>query len=107
MRLKIGIYCIYADVMPCHIKLLACCRLTVQRMAAITVGFMTRLGSVVFSTTEGGTSTGAATPAPAAPAVPTLPGDVPSVADSAATKASAVQNALQNAIVYFLTSQSL
>lgn len=65
-------------------------------MAAITVGFMTRLGTVVLppiSAGDGTLSTAESTP--------------PAPTDSAAAKAPVVQNALQNAITYFLTSQAL
>lgn len=63
-------------------------------MAALSVGFMTRLGTVALPPTDGAATT--FTPPEGTP-----------VPDSAPSKASAAQGALQNAIVYFLTSQSL
>ena len=75
-------------------------------MAAITVGFTTRLGTVILPPVSAGDG---ATPssAPPPPVQDGSPVPAASAVDSAAAKASAVQSALQNAIVYFLTSQSL
>jgi phosphatidylinositol-bisphosphatase len=77
-------------------------KLTAQRMAALSVGFMTRLGSVVLPPTS-------ATDAPNAAPDETYAGATAEVsaAGSADSKASIAQNTLQSAIMYFLTSQSL
>jgi hypothetical protein len=96
--------------------------LNAQRMAAISIGFMTRLGPLSISTpsppsnespTTPPSTTGAAPPAPPGPqaaqqpAQPAPPQGAPSAAEAATSAANATQLALQSLLVYFLTSQSL
>ena len=84
-------------------------------MAAISVGFMTRLGAVV-SVSLPDQPAGEASVAASPPVPPAAGGaekksvaadTAPVVADAAASKASAAQLALQTALIYFLTTQSL
>lgn len=89
--------------------------LNAQRMAAISIGFMTRLGPLAIAsptTSDSPTSPPTAPGAPApAPGQPTSPPPVPNAAEIAAAQATSAANAtqlaLQSLLVYFLTSQSL
>lgn len=85
-------------------------------MAAISVGFLSRLGNVVIvpnSTSDGTPSNSAAGPSSVLP--PSASGGTAESGavgkeqsgDSAIQKASQSQSLLQTAIVYFLTAQSL
>ena len=73
--------------------------MTVQRLAAITVGFMTRLGSQSASAGEGTAGSGATSQAAAAAAL--------AVPEGQPEKVTTVLGATQVAICYFLTAQVL
>ncbi len=65
-------------------------------MAAISVGFMTRLGSMALPVPSEGTEKSPSAELSAA-----------TVADSISAKNAVAQNALHGALVYFLTAQAL
>jgi hypothetical protein len=92
--------------------------LNAQRMAAISIGFMTRLGPLSISTpsnespTTPPSNTGAPPPLPTPSGPQTVPPQgAPNAAEAAAAQATSAANAtqlaLQSLLVYFLTSQSL